>query len=250
MGLRQQHGHVLGISTNITSSELLTYTNKVRIKQGLKPLANNDALSKAASEKASYMFAKDFWAHDGPDGTTPWVFIKDENYDYTYAGENLARGFSTSYEVVDAWMASSSHKENMLSPSYNDVGFAIAHGKLLGEETTLVVEMFGNTDPVQVAQAQTEEPKFAKTSSAGSVFATTDSLLKQAYKQTPIIDRRSTFQIASIILLVLFVGVFVIDMIIIERRKIVRHVGHNIDHVLFLCLIIVVIILLGRGLIL
>ena len=91
------------------------------------------------------MFAKNYWAHVSPDGTTPWVFIKSAGYSYVYAGENLARGYNTSQDVVTAWMASPEHKQNMLSSNYQNVGFAIVTGNLTGEDTVLVVEMFGST---------------------------------------------------------------------------------------------------------
>ena len=51
----------------------------------------NAELSAAALEKAKYMFAHDFWAHNVPDSTTPWKFITDAKYDYLYVGENLAK---------------------------------------------------------------------------------------------------------------------------------------------------------------
>jgi hypothetical protein len=47
----------------------------------------------------------------------------------------------------------------------------------------------------------------------------------------------------------LFILILILDMIIIERRKIVRFVGHNIDHIFYLSLILVVIFVLAKGLI-
>src|SRR5664279_3337123 len=142
--LQRDFPSVLGISNNISIQDLLLQTNKQRQAHGLTLLKLNDNLTKAAQLKGQNMFAKNYWAHISPDGDTPWQFIKTSVYDYLYAGENLARGFSTSPEVVDAWMASPSHRENMLSPNYNDVGFAVLPGQLTGSDTLLVVEMFGS----------------------------------------------------------------------------------------------------------
>ena len=86
------------------------------------------------------MFSKDYWAHNAPDGTTPWVFIKNTGYNYIYAGENLARGFNSASDVINAWMNSPEHRQNVLSPNYQNVGFAVATGTLSGEDTVLVVE--------------------------------------------------------------------------------------------------------------
>jgi len=92
------------------------------------------------------MFAKDFWAHIAPDGTTPWKFILDSGYKYLYAGENLAKDFQTSDDVVAAWMASKmGHRENILNTHYNEIGVAVVNGTLGGFQTTLVVQMFGST---------------------------------------------------------------------------------------------------------
>jgi hypothetical protein len=43
-------------------------------------------------------------------------------------------------------MGSKEHRENMLSPNYTEVGFAIKNGSLTGEETTLVIQMFGSRE--------------------------------------------------------------------------------------------------------
>src|SRR5204863_2082531 len=127
-----------------------------RRQNGAGDLTISNELSRAASDKASDMFAKNYWAHNAPDGTTPWVFIKSSGYEYIYAGENLARGFTTSQSVVDAWMASPEHKENMLSKNYKNVGFAVATGNLNGEDTVLVVEMLGSTNYAPPAVAASE----------------------------------------------------------------------------------------------
>ena len=130
---------VLGISYSITDTELLNDTNQSRQANGQPALSMNSALSDAARRKAADMFQKDYWAHFAPDGTSPWSFIKAAGYGYSYAGENLAKGFVSSQDVVTAWMNSPSHRENLLSPKYKDIGFAVAEGKLQGEETVLVV---------------------------------------------------------------------------------------------------------------
>lgn len=148
----------MGTSVDITSQELLLFTNQDRQKEGLSALTINNQLSQAAALKATDMFGKNYWAHNAPEGTTPWFFIKEAGYVYVYAGENLARGFNSSEDVVKAWMASPSHRENMLSKNYQDVGFAVVPGKLNGEDTVLVVEMFGGKGEVPIAKESNEKP--------------------------------------------------------------------------------------------
>lgn len=134
---------VLGYASDINITDLLKYTNKKREENGVSGLRLNDKLSAAAQNKAKDMFEDGYWAHVAPDGTEPWDFIVGENYEYIYAGENLAKNFSTSKEVVEAWFKSPSHKSNLIGANYDEVGFAVVNGVMNGYETTLVVQMFG-----------------------------------------------------------------------------------------------------------
>ena len=141
--LHRSYPEVLGYATNIHLEELLVATNAQRTAAGLPPLTLNSQLSAAAARKAADMFSRNYWAHNGPDGRTPWDFIVSAGYKYALAGENLAKNFSDSRGVVEAWMNSQTHRDNILKPSYRDIGFAIVNGVSSGEETTLVVQMFG-----------------------------------------------------------------------------------------------------------
>lgn len=130
-------------ATNINVNDLHALANQEREKAGLAPLALNAQLSEAAKIKANHMVANNYWDHYAPDGTTPWSFINASGYEYKTAGENLAKGFSYSSDVVAGWMNSPTHKANVLKNSYIDVGYAVLDGTVLGEETTLVVAMYG-----------------------------------------------------------------------------------------------------------
>ena len=146
---------VLGFASNIDISEIITQTNAERSGSNLPALKLNDKLTKAAQLKANYMFEKDFWAHIAPDGATPWKFILDSGYKYIYAGENLAKDFQNSRDVVGAWMASKAgHRENLLGKNYTDIGVAVVNGTLGGFQTTLVVQMFGTAPGAKAVVAQ------------------------------------------------------------------------------------------------
>lgn len=133
---------VLGYAANITVGDVHALSNQERTNAGLAPLALNGALSQAAFNKAQDMFANNYWAHTSPSGLTPWSFISGVGYSYASAGENLAKNYNSSAGVVYGWMNSSSHRSNVLSSSYQEVGYAVVNGTLLGEETTLVVAMY------------------------------------------------------------------------------------------------------------
>jgi hypothetical protein len=147
---------VLGYATDISADTLYTLTNQERASAGLAPLSLNAQLTSAAQAKAADMFAKDYWAHVSPDGTQPWTFITNAGYSYSYAGENLAKDFSTSSGVMAGWMASPGHAANILNTNYMDVGFAVMNGTLLGSETTLVVAEYAR--PAVVAAAPAAKP--------------------------------------------------------------------------------------------
>ncbi len=134
---------VLGYAENVKIPDLLGFTNKIREERGLSDLKLNIALSKAAEAKAEDMLEKDYWAHTSPDGKEPWDFIISSGYDYLYAGENLAVDFNNSESVVDAWYDSASHRKNLLSDKYTEIGFAVVNGEFEGRKTTIVVQMFG-----------------------------------------------------------------------------------------------------------
>jgi uncharacterized protein YkwD len=131
-------------ASSIGTDRLLELTNLDRRNAGLESLKHDSVLDQAAYNKAQNMLEEDYWAHFGPNDETPWQFIKDAGYDpYSYAGENLAKGFSTSEGVHQAWMASPTHKDNIMDDDFVDVGYAVVNGYLEGEKTTLVVQMFG-----------------------------------------------------------------------------------------------------------
>jgi hypothetical protein len=262
---------VLGISFNVASSDLLTLTNQKRAENGLAALTINDQLANAAEQKANHMFANNYWAHIAPDGTTPWYFIKNAGYDYLYAGENLARGFTSSNDVINAWMASPTHRENMLSKNYNDVGFAIKEGSLTGSDTVLVVEELGSKysggdqqnimqptitpTPIVIAVVSPlPSPTVLPTPTLNLTPTPTPQVnLAEnvaAAQNKPLIDSKSTSNKIALGFLILIISVLVIDAIIIERKKIARVVAHNLDHIIFLIIITLAIIIIGRGIIL
>jgi len=249
----REYSQVLGVTSNITVTELLELTNQEREAQGLKPLKLSDQLSQAAHSKASNMFTQNYWAHNSPDGTTPWVFVRSSGYDYLYAGENLARGFTTSSDVVEAWMASPGHKENLLSGNYEDIGFAVVDGNLTGDDTILVVQIFGKakqvSPPTEIASGESQSEK-------GIVFASDLSGEPQtaprqinvaSIQSQPLIDVQIFSKTSSVLLLTILVGLLLLDLILIQRRRVVRILSHNLDHIIFFSIVLLVIIIVGGG---
>jgi len=74
-------------------------------------------------------------------------------YNYDSAGENLAKDFTTDSSTVAAWMASPSHRANILNANYQDVGFAVMDSMLNGHPTTLIVALYGSPETTAVQGA-------------------------------------------------------------------------------------------------
>lgn len=134
---------ILGFATSIYKDQIIAQTNTERVDAHIQTLTHNPKLDQAAQFKALDMFEEGYWAHISPSGTDPWYWFALVGYEYQTAGENLARDFDTSSGVVNAWMASPSHRENILYPSFTEIGIAVVNGTLNGEDTTLVVQFFG-----------------------------------------------------------------------------------------------------------
>lgn len=249
--VQKNYPQVLGTAANISTQDLLVLTNQVRAQNNLPPLNYNDALATAAYWKGVDMFSNDYWAHIDPKtGATPWIFIQKAGYQYTYAGENLARGFGDAGSIVNAWMASPSHKANMLSPNYQDVGFSVQEGTLTGEANTiLVVQMFGGKSipPLsKAAPAAAKEPVVVgKVEAAGT--NQNQQQQKQSFTQSPVVDKFSFAKNITQFLLLLFIIIFILDILLIEKKKISRIVGHNLDHILYLLAILAFVIFLSSG---
>lgn len=239
LGIRAVHNvvpNVLGYATDINVQQLLAGTNDKRQETGLTPLTLNTTLSVAAANKAADMFAKNYWAHNSPTGTTPWDFVTGAGYRYTVSGENLAKNFSTSQAVVDAWMASPSHRANLLKSGYRDVGFAVVNGTLNGEETTLVVEMFGATPGELVAASPTPAPQPVVVPEEAA------SVMIQPLFNIPTVSRDLVFAFVGILM-----GILLVDAWVASRRHVVRIAGHNIAHILFLSALFILISGVSRG---
>lgn len=254
--VKQSRPEVLGISYTISEQDLLENTNKQRSLNGAAPLQLNSKLSDAARRKVSNMFEDNYWAHFSPDGTTPWSFIKAADYEYLFAGENLAKGFTSSSDVVNAWMNSPTHRENLLSSKYTEIGFAIQEGHLTGEDTVVVVQMFGKPLGVQGEQvaASPEAPnsQIAQESNTipvleSEVKSEQQVILPEGNSYKPVISAQGATKSLSIVFLIFIITVLILDLVIVERRKIPRIVGHNLDHIIILILFLVFILLEKTG---
>ncbi|HMT18863.1 MAG TPA: CAP domain-containing protein [Candidatus Saccharibacteria bacterium] len=167
----------LAYATEMSISGLLKSTNEQRAAHGLSALTVNTKLNTSAQAKANDMIARDYWAHNTPDGDEPWVFFEAAGYAYQRAGENLAYGFSTSDATVIGWMNSSSHRANILDSSYTEVGFGFVNGEnfnTTGKETVVVAHYATPLNVPAPALVATAEPTPAPSAPAVQQAQTTN----------------------------------------------------------------------------
>lgn len=141
-----------GYLAAIFSSVLVEQTNEARAGEQLHGLAVNEKLTLAAQLKADDMAAKGYFAHESPDGTTPWHWFREAGYEYAAAGENLAVNFTDSRDVTSAWLRSPTHRANIMNGTYTEIGIATARGMYKGREAIFVVQEFGR--PASAAGAE------------------------------------------------------------------------------------------------
>lgn len=146
------------LAAPITTENIINLANQARIENGLGELKGSTLLSRAAQNKANDMLARQYFAHNTPDGQTPWTFIKAVGYSYTTAGENLAIDFTQAENIQAAWMNSPGHRANILNGNFTEIGIGIVSGIYDNHETTIVVQMFGNplSAPVTLQETPTE----------------------------------------------------------------------------------------------
>lgn len=230
----KQGNNVLGFATDISVDKLYQLTNEQRQNNSLSPLSLNSALTLAAQRKAENMFAENYWSHYSPDGKTPWDFILGAGYQYEYAGENLAKNFLFSNGVVDAWMNSNSHRENILKKEYSEVGYAIVNGILNGEQTTIVVQEFGK--PI----ASSYTPKIVEASeTTNNVPAAAVPEIKSATAVKPKINILNfTFNL-NVIFIAFLLLALALDFYFASKFNVIRIGGKNTAHFLFIIFILI-----------
>ncbi len=143
--------------STILPAVVVDLTNVERDDVASPQLRRNSTLDAAARLKAQHMARNGYFSHFAPDGTSPWHWFKESGYVYAHAGENLAIHFTDSSEVVEAWMKSPTHKENIVNSDFTEIGVGTAKGEYDGFNTVYVVQLFG-TPAVPSSQSELSPP--------------------------------------------------------------------------------------------
>ncbi|QHS24390.1 SCP-like extracellular protein [Virgibacillus sp. MSP4-1] len=103
-------------------SRVIELTNQERKNQGLPELKADANLSQVARKKSADMQTKGYFSHTSPTYGSPFDMMRDFGIDYQTAGENIAKGQSSPEQVVESWMNSQGHRENILSNKFTHIG--------------------------------------------------------------------------------------------------------------------------------
>src|SRR5262249_33875144 len=112
-------------------AEIVRLTNVERSKHGLRTVQSNVKLRTAAVEHTANMARQNQLSHT-LDGKDPGRRLRDAGYDWRTYGENIAYGYTDAQAVVQGWMKSPKHRDNILNPHVTEIGVGVlknAQGK-------------------------------------------------------------------------------------------------------------------------
>jgi hypothetical protein len=251
---------ILGYSSEITYQKVLDQTNNERKNAGLEPLQYNSVLAQSAQKKAEDMFKNDYWAHNSPQGKTPWTFFDSAGYKYSVAGENLAKDFYDTDSLIKAWMNSPTHRANIVHQKYKEIGIAVVNGTLGGIKTTLVVQHFGTPLIAQASpkttnlnQSNTPIKSEIANQPASEIISQIENLpeLKStdvlSENKEKLISPLTISKIFSSIIFIVLVVVLFIDGFITIKNNTHRLTGSTAGHIGFLVFIFLLMLYNQQG---
>lgn len=106
--------------------EVIRLVNNERQQRGLSPLAYDWQVARVARIKSRDMIENNYFSHTSPVYGSPFNMLKAFNIRYSAAGENIAYGQRSAWEVVNSWMNSPGHRQNILSGNFTKIGVGIA----------------------------------------------------------------------------------------------------------------------------
>jgi len=112
--------------------EVVKLTNLERVARNIHPLTLNKDLSKSALLHTLDMAENHFIRHTGSDGADLKKRIyRVSSENWVILGENLAMGQQTPKQVIEGWMNSPGHRENLLNDKFFEIGVAFIMGEVI-----------------------------------------------------------------------------------------------------------------------
>ena len=101
---------------------ILELVNIERTKRELDPLSIDNQLDQAANFHNDEMVRADMMSHQLPGEADLGERVSATGYSWTRVAENISAGYTTPEAVVEGWMNSPGHKENILNPEFIHIG--------------------------------------------------------------------------------------------------------------------------------
>lgn len=105
--------------------QVLDLTNRERAAVQLPPFTWDETAAEVAYLHSRDMDLRDFFSHTNPDGDLPWDRMRAAGMSFSWAGENIAYGYPSAAAVMNGWMTSTGHRENILRPEYTHLGVGV-----------------------------------------------------------------------------------------------------------------------------
>lgn len=136
-------GIVLAALPDNWVEQMVDAVNAERSEAGLDPLTVSDQIMQAAQTRAEEL--PTYFSHARPDGTDCFTALTEAGYSYTAARENIAAGQADVASVMESWMNSSGHRENILATDVTEIGVG-AVDTTGAQYENYWVQMFGSSD--------------------------------------------------------------------------------------------------------
>lgn len=99
--------------------------NSERVRAGCAPLLSQPILYEVALEHSRDMAQNNYFSHNNRNGKGPGTRATEAGYPWGRYAENIAAGYTTAQGVVDGWLASEGHRNNLLNCAYTETGLAV-----------------------------------------------------------------------------------------------------------------------------
>jgi hypothetical protein len=162
-------------------------------------------------------------------------------------------------------MASPTHRDNVVNPKYSEIGVAVVPGNLQGQDTVLVVQLFGTQTGGAVPESSpnnsTSKAELAKTpvtaqvkgQEIASMVPPEVNVIQTTPASSPVAvvpPRYNQFNLSRFLNLgttLLFILALILDLYLAESKMLTRRVGNNWAHILFINLILLATTIVNAG---
>lgn len=105
--------------------QVIDLVNQARSDAGCDPVKVDQRLNRAAAKHSVDMAERNYFSHDTPEGEDFAERIRAEGYPSPGA-ENIAQGQRNARTVMEAWMQSEGHRNNILNCELTAIGVGFA----------------------------------------------------------------------------------------------------------------------------